>query len=80
MHLNGKNIKIAFEGENCMKMSKWTEYLYSYTPGNKCTPGEGLLPHRGNIHVNYHNIKRSSLIPSGQSKPNFVWSILRKGE
>ena len=32
---------------------------------------------RDNIHVYYHNIHRSSsLIPLGQSKPNFVWSIL----
>ena len=35
---------------------------------------------RGNIHVYYHNIQRSSLKPFGQSKPNVMWSIQRKGE
>ena len=33
------------------------------------------------IHVYYPNIQRSSsLKPFGQVKPNFVWSIVRKGE
>ena len=33
------------------------------------------------IHVYDHNIQTSpSLKPLGQSKPNFMWSIVRKGE
>ena len=54
--------------------------LNIYDSKNKYTPGAGLLPPRGNIHVYYHNIQRSSLIPLGHSKSSFVWSILRKGE
>ena len=41
------------------------------------------VPVRGYIHVNLydHNIQTpSSLKPLGQSKPNFRWSIVRKGE
>ena len=35
----------------------------------------------GNIHVYDHNIQTpSSLKLLGQSKPNFVWSIVKKGE
>ena len=42
---------------------------------------EGCLPlPRGYIHVYDHNIQTSSLKPLGQSKPNFLWSILRKSE
>ena len=33
-----------------------------------------------NKHVYDHNIETSSLKPLGQSKPNFVWNILRKRE
>ena len=36
---------------------------------------------RGYIHVYDHNVQTSSsLKPLGQSKPNFMWSIGRKGE
>ena len=35
-------------------------------------PRGGLPPPRGNIHVYYKNIQRSSLKPHGQSKPNFM--------
>ena len=36
---------------------------------------------RGYIHVYFHNNEISSpLKPLGQSKPNFIWSILGKGE
>ena len=45
------------------------------------TPGAGLPPPRGNIQVYYHNVQRSSSLKLlSQSKPNFMWSILRKGE
>ena len=39
-------------------------------------PGGCLPLHRGYIHVYFHN----PLKPLGQSKPNFMWSILRKRE
>ena len=43
------------------------------------TPGVCLPPPRGNIHVYYSDIQRSSsLKPLGQSKPNFMRSIVRK--
>ena len=45
------------------------------------TPGVSLPPPRANIHVCYSDIQRSSsLKPLGQSKLNFMWSILRKSE
>ena len=37
-------------------------------------------PAPGYIHVYDHNIQTSSLKPLGQSKPNSMWSIVRKGE
>ena len=47
----------------------------------KRTPGVGLPPPWGNIHVYYHNIQRSfSLKLLDQSKPNVLSSILRKEE
>ena len=33
---------------------------------------------RGYTHVYDHNIQTSSLEPLGQSKPNFMWGIVRK--
>ena len=65
-------MKMLFEGKNFMKMGNG---LNIYDCDNKCTPGAGLPPPWGNMHVYYHNIQRSSSL-----KPNFVWSILRKGE
>ena len=32
------------------------------------------------LHVYDHNIQTSSRKPPGQSKSNFMWSIVRKGE
>ena len=61
MHLNGENCQIVI----------WWEKVYGnglniYDSENKCTPGAGLSPPRGNIHVYYHDIQRSfSLIPLG---------------
>ena len=34
----------------------------------------------GYVHANDHNIQTSSRKPVSQSKPNFMWSIVRKGE
>ena len=48
---------------------------------NIWTPGVCLSPTRGNIHVYYSDIQRSSsLKPLGQSKPNFMCSIVKKGQ
>ena len=76
MHLNGKKIgKCHLMAENLLGMSKWTE------DENMLGPGSCLPMPRGYIHVYDHNIqKSSSLKPHGQSKPNFMWSILRKRE
>ena len=38
------------------------------------------VPAPGYIHVYDHNIQTPFLKPLGQSKPNFMWSIVRKGE
>ena len=37
-------------------------------------------PAPGYIHVYDHNIQTSTLKLLGQLKPNFMWSIVRKGE
>ena len=45
------------------------------------TPGVCLPPPRGNIHVYYSDIQRSSSLKVlGQSKPNFMRNIVRKWE
>ena len=45
------------------------------------SPWGGLPLPRGYIHVYFHNNETSSpLKPLGQSKPNFIWSILGRGE
>ena len=49
-------------------------FMEKFCPGG-CLP----LP-RCYIHVYFHNIETSPLKPLGQSKPNFMWSILRKRE
>ena len=47
----------------------------------KMTPGGCLPLPLGYIHEYDHNIQTStSLKPLGQLKPNFMWSIFRKGE
>ena len=41
----------------------------------------GVAPARGYIHVYDHNIQISTSLKSlGILKPNFMWSIIRKGE
>ena len=51
-------------------------YMGKNVPRGLSAPAPGLY-----IHVYYHNIQiSSSLKPFGQSKPNVMWSILRKGE
>ena len=46
----------------------------------KMSSGGCLPPPLGYIHVYDHNIQTSSLKLLGQSKPNFMWSIVTKGE
>ena len=57
----------------------WDYFLYhSYI---QQISGERLQDHWSScIHVYDHNIQTSSLKPLGQSKPNFMWSIVWKGE
>ena len=72
MYLNGEIVKMSFERKNLQEMGKWTEDIV--IPKKIWTPGIGLPQPRGNIHVYYNYIKRSSL------KPNFIGSIYGKGE
>ena len=78
MHLNGGKIgKCHLMAENLLGMSKQKIYAYDNILG----PGSCLPLPRDHIHVYDQNIRTSSsLKPLGQSKPNFMWSILRKGE
>ena len=49
MHLNEeKLLKCDLKGKTC---SKWANGLRIYVPENNWTPGVGLPPVRGNIHV-----------------------------
>ena len=79
MHLNGKNRKMSYNGKNLAKneqMDRKFMFMKIFWGPEGCLP----LP-RGYIHVDDHNIQTSSsLKPLGQSKPNFMWSILRKSE
>ena len=79
MHLNGKNRKMSFNGRKLARNEQIDRKIYVYE--NILGP-VGCLPlPRGCIHVYDHNIQTSSsLKPLGQSKPNFMWSILRKRE
>ena len=74
----GKLLKCHLKGKSCRK---WANGLKVGNSEKIWTPGVGLPPSRGNIHVYYKNIQRSSsLKPLGQSKPNFIGSIYGKGE
>ena len=77
MHLNRENWKkCCLMGENLLGMGKWTEdfmFLKKFWPQGIICP----CP-RCYIHVYFFNIQTSSLKPLGQSKPNFMWSILKK--
>ena len=62
---------------SCRKFAKGMK-IYDF---EKRTTGIGLPPPRGNIHVYYHNIQRSSSLKAlGQSKPKFIENIYTKGE
>ena len=80
MHLNGEKClnvicREKLAGNRQMDLRLMILKKKNWTAG-VCQP-----PPQGNIHVNYSDIQRSSsLKPLGQSKPNFLWSILRKSE
>ena len=76
MHLNeGKLLKYDLKGKTCRK---WANGQNIYVYGKNLSPGHCLLLPRA-IHVYDHNIQ-TSLKRLGQSKPNFMWSIIRKGQ
>ena len=80
MHLNGKkNRKISFNGRKLARNEQMDRKIYVYE--NILGQGSCLPLPWGYIHVYDHNIQTSSSLKSlGQSKPNFMWSILRKRE
>ena len=76
----GKFVTKLSEGQNLQEMGKLTD-IYVYEK-NFVTRGlSSSAPGLYTCTVYYHNIQTSSsLKPLGQSKPNFMWSIVRKGE
>ena len=79
MHLNGgKVFKCHLYGKTCRK---WVNGLKIDDSEKIWTPGVCLLSPRGNIHVYYSDIQRSSSLKLlGQSKPNLIWRIVKKGQ
>ena len=78
MHLNGKNTKMSFNGCKLTKNGQMDRrFMYMKILGPR-----GCLPLGSDyIHLYDQNIQSSSsLKPLGQSKANFMWSILRKRE
>ena len=76
MHLNAK---MSFNGRKLAMNEQNGQRIYAYD--NILGPGVCLPLPRGYIHVYDQNIQTSSsLKPLGQSKPNFMWSILRQSE
>ena len=72
----GKLLKYDLRCKTC---SKWGDRQNIYVYEKKMSQGGCLPLPRG--HVYDHNIQTSSpLKPLGQSKPNFIWSIVRKGQ
>ena len=73
----GKSVTKSSNGKTCSKGLNW---LNNCVNEKKLTPGGCLPLPRGHIHVYDHHFQRSSsLKPLGQSKPNFIWSLLGKG-
>ena len=78
MHLNEVNRKMSFNDRKLARNEQMdTRFMFMkifWAQG-------GCLPlSRGYINVYDQNIQiSSSLKPLGQSKPNFMWSSLRKG-
>ena len=79
MHLNGENCQNVIGREKVYGNGQ-VDCRFMILK-KKMDPRGRSAPTRGNIHIYYHYIQRSSsLKPLGQSKPNFIWIILRKGE
>ena len=80
MHFEwGKLLKYDLKGKTCRKWANGQNIKF-YVYEKNLYP-VGCLPLQwGYIHVYDHNIQTSSLKLLGQSKPNFMWSIVRKGE
>ena len=79
MHLNGKNRKMSFNGKKLARneqMDRGFMFMKIFWAQRVVCPCPGAIY----IHVYDHSIQTSSLKPLGQSKPNFMWSILRKSE
>ena len=78
MNWNGKNCQNVILGEKLAgngQMDRIFMFMKKFGPRGLSAPA------RGYIHVCDHNVQTSSsLKPLGQSKPNFMWSIIRKGE
>ena len=79
MHLKiGKLLKYDLRSKTGRK---WADGQNIYLSEKNLSQGGCLPQPRGYIHVYDHNIQiSSSLKPLGQSKPNFIWSIVRKGQ
>ena len=78
MHLSGENYQNVIRREKLYGNGQMDRRFMIL---KKWIPGAGLPPPQGNILVYYHNIQRSSSLKLfGQSKPDVIWSILRKGE
>ena len=81
-------VAYAFEWEKALKCHLYGKTCRKCANGLKIddseiiwTPGVCLPPPRGNIHVYYSDIQISSFLKLlGQSKPNFMRSIVRKWE
>ena len=79
MHLNGKKLEMSNNGKKLARnqqMDRLFMFMKIFWVQRVALP----LP-QGYVHVYDHNIQTSSsLKPLGRSKPNFIWSILRKNE
>ena len=76
----------AFEWKKISNVIKWGKFAGSMQMDRRfmfmeknVLRGLSAWP-LGYIHVYDHNIQTSSLKLLGQSKPNFMWSIVWKGE
>ena len=79
MHLNGEHRKMSFNVRKLARNEQMNRSIYAHD--NILGPGSCLALPRGYIHLYDQNIQTSSsLKPLGQSKQNFIWSILRKSE
>ena len=79
MHLNGENCKkYDLRGKTCRQ---WANRQNIYVYEKKLSLGCCLPLPQGYIHIHDQNIQTSSALkPLGQSKPNFMWKIVKKGK